>query len=174
MWDNKRGQIGEAKNQRFSLAPIFLNKRGQIGETMTWVIATLVIVVILSISIFATSFASKTTKKIIYLNDKEKDFIATKSITSFLRNETNVELLENEDPKGFEEKLKSFLKILPGSTTGGQGGWNFERDYSGGTEEVLTYSLIPNVFGQYDYFEIKMLTKLIKLRFWEECQGKCR
>ena len=148
------------------------NKRGQIGETMTWIIATLVIVVILSISVLVTIPLGS--EKKIKIEDKEKDFLATKSITSFLRNETNVELLKNEDPKVFEEKLKNFLKILPSSTSGGQGGWNFERDSSGETEEVLTYSLIPNVFGQYDYFEIKMFTKLIKLRFWEECQGKCR
>ena len=151
------------------------NKKGQIGETMTWIVATLIIIVILSISIFATSIlALGSTKKLIYLEDKEKDFLATKSITSFLRNSDNVGLLENEDPEVFEEKLKTFLKILPSSTIGGQGGWNFERDYSGETEGVLTYSLIPNVFGQYDYFEIKVSTKLIKLRFWEECQGKCK
>ena len=44
------------------------NKKGQIGETMTWIVATLIIIVILSISIFATSIlALGSTKKLIYL-----------------------------------------------------------------------------------------------------------
>ena len=33
----------------------YLSKRGQIGETMTWVIATIVIILILAIAIFVTS-----------------------------------------------------------------------------------------------------------------------
>ena len=148
-----------------------MNCKAQVGTTITWVVATLIIVVVLGISVLATFSVSN--KKLIYLDDKEKDFLATKSITSFLRNQENVELLENENPEVFEEKLKSFLKILPSSTIGGLGGWNFERDYSGETERVSTYLLILN-FGQSDYFEIKMFTKLIKLRFWNECQGKCR
>ena len=56
------------------------DKKAQIADTMTWVVATLVIVVILSISVFFTVGISD--KKLIFLDDKEKDFIATKSITS--------------------------------------------------------------------------------------------
>jgi hypothetical protein len=82
------------------------NKRAQIGDTMTWVVATLVIVVILGILVFATTWISG--NKSIYLEDKEKDFLATKSITSFLRHDYNIGLLESES----YEILKTKLKIL--------------------------------------------------------------
>lgn len=150
------------------------NRRGQVGETMTWVVATLIIVVILSMSILATTILSNSNKKFIFLNDKKKDFIATVSITNFLMNPENVKLLENKNHLVFEGKMKNFLKILPGSTIGGQGGWNFERDSAKETNQVLTYSLIPNVFGQYNYFGTEIFSKKMNLKFWEECQGKCK
>ena len=62
---------------------MFNNKKAQISDTMTWLVATLVIVVVLGISIaFTASFSDS---KLIFLDDKERDFIATKSITNFLK-----------------------------------------------------------------------------------------
>ena len=40
------------------------NKKGQIGETMTWVVATIIIIIILAISIFISSFYLGKSKKI--------------------------------------------------------------------------------------------------------------
>ena len=94
------------------------NKKAQIADTMTWVVATLVIVVILGILVFATYFVSN--KNIIFIEDKQKDFIATKSITSFLRNSENVGLLNENDKeknyKGFGEKMKKMLDNIPESS----------------------------------------------------------
>lgn len=42
------------------------NKKAQIGETMTWVFATLIIIIILSISIYAATLLAKTTKFVQY------------------------------------------------------------------------------------------------------------
>ena len=87
------------------------NKKGQIGETITWVIATLVIVVILLISIsFTFPLGSE---KNIKIKDKEKDFLATKSITSFLRNPDNVGSLELKDYEKFEIEITKLVNTLP-------------------------------------------------------------
>lgn len=37
----------------------FLNKKGQLGETMTWIVATLVILVLLALSLYAADFLAK-------------------------------------------------------------------------------------------------------------------
>ncbi len=114
------------------------NKRAQIGDAMTWMVATLVIVAILGISVSVTYSISD--KKTIILGDKEKDFIATKSITNFLGNGKSVKLLKADKSKIFEEKIKSFLNTLSvnsprtlsekrqiSSTIGKkEGGWNLE------------------------------------------------
>ena len=91
-----------------------LNKRGQMADTMTWVVATLVIVVILGILVFVTMGISG--DKPIFLEDKKKDFIATKSITSFLSDDENVGLLKEDNKEKnyaeFGEKMKNLLGVL--------------------------------------------------------------
>lgn len=64
-----------------------LNKKlGQIGETMTWFVATVIIVVILLISIFvATSFLSK--NKEINFVAKQNDILASESFFAYLLTE---------------------------------------------------------------------------------------
>jgi len=57
------------------------NKKAQIGETLTWVVATIVIIVILGVSIFIVSIHLKDKKFVI---DKKSDLIATKSLTAYL------------------------------------------------------------------------------------------
>ena len=143
------------------------NKRGQLGETMTWIVATLIIVVILSITILvAVPLGSN---KQIKIEDKEKDFLATKSITSFLGNGENVELLNNGNYEAFKESTGELVKNFPKPVKGGAGSWNFEID---GVDLSSNYKLLLN-FGQYDYFETDILFNKIKLKYWLECQGKC-
>ena len=63
------------------------NKRGQIGETMTWVVATIIVVVLLTIFIYASSALAKT--KNLSLTDlkisldKTKDIVNTKSLFAY-------------------------------------------------------------------------------------------
>ncbi len=69
------------------------NKNAQIAETMTWVVATIVIIVVLSFSILVS---------VNIFDDKEfevkrnSDLLATKSLTSFL-------LTEKDGKKVFEQ-----------------------------------------------------------------------
>jgi len=169
------------------------NKRAQVGDAMTWMVATLVIVAILGISVSVTYSISD--KKTIILGDKEKDFIATKSITNFLENRENVGLLNEENSKISKEKIKLFLNTLSvnsprtlseitqiSSAVGKkEGGWNLEID--GSKKKVkITTSAVYNQVGNVEFptrsksnFELRFSFGKKKLRFWAECTGgKCK
>jgi len=147
-----------------------LNKKAQVGDTITWIVATLIIVVVLGISVFATISVSN--KKTIFLDDKEKDFIATKSITNFLRNQENVVFLESENYGVFEKKATTLFDTLPSAPRFGSGGWNFI--ISEGEEEIIQIFNKRFVVGQYNFFDTEITFKQLKLRFWNECEGRCR
>lgn len=83
------------------------NKKAQVSDTITWLVATMIIVVVLSISVFFTISISN--QKKLFLEDREKDFLATKSITGFLRE--NVDLLEGKT--GTDNSVEKLLEILP-------------------------------------------------------------
>jgi len=152
------------------------NKKGQIGETMTWIVATLIIVVILSISIFATSIlALGSTKKLIYLEDKEKDFLATKSITSFLRNQKNVDLLENGNYGDFKIKNKKLTEVMQRSSL--QSAWDFELSEKEEVKiEIIHASPAPVSSLVINAFEINIFLKQtqIELKYWKKCKDICK
>jgi len=58
------------------------NRRAQIAETITWIFATLVIVAVLAISLFASSLYLKDSKDIAFF--KRIDVLASKSLFSYL------------------------------------------------------------------------------------------
>jgi hypothetical protein len=59
------------------------NKKAQIGETMTWIVATIIIIVVLSIFIYTSDLLSKTKNLTLADSkislDKDKDIIKIKS-----------------------------------------------------------------------------------------------
>ncbi len=77
------------------------DKRSQIGETMTWIVATIIIIVVLSISIFiATSYLGGS-KKADFLA-KRSDLLASESFFAYLltedsKGQTVYEQLKNEE-----------------------------------------------------------------------------
>lgn len=86
------------------------NKRGQIGETMTWMVATIVIIVILGASIFIVSSGYKGKKK-IEISESKVDLLVTKSLSGYLAKENNFnDLKENGDFN--EENCASIKEIL--------------------------------------------------------------
>jgi len=92
---------------------MFSNKRGQIGETMTWVVATIIIIVILGIAIFIVSSSPfKGVKKLESKNIKA-DLLVTKSLLGYLSTENNYnELNSNGDfNEGNCELIKSILRL---------------------------------------------------------------
>ena len=148
----------------FSNASFTMNHKAQIGETITWVVATLIIIVVLSISVLATFSVSN--KKIIFLDDKGKDLIATKSITSFLKG--NVGLLESNDYNAFEEKIKILMEDFPDITVDG-----FELHEGDEKKiEIFTSRLLRSPIAI--KFETNILFGQTELKFWSICRERCR
>jgi hypothetical protein len=57
---NKKGQVVETKNWKFLSSSIFpKTRKGQVAETVTWVVATMIIILILIVSIFISVSLSK-------------------------------------------------------------------------------------------------------------------
>ncbi len=107
-----------------------MNNRGQIGETMTWVVGTLVIIVILAISIFIVSsrvFENDRTIKAVNLNS---NLLVTKSLLGYLSTGDNFEQLRNE--KTYLENPSSIVKIDKTLAQKVLFGLYKDKDYSAG------------------------------------------
>lgn len=88
------------------------NRKGQIGETLTWVVATLIIIFIVVVSLFivSTSSAFKRNNYESVYYEKTSDILATKSFAGYLltkNNEKNVfqQLREEENLNEFNGNL---------------------------------------------------------------------
>ncbi|MEK6817623.1 MAG: hypothetical protein AABX80_02370 [Nanoarchaeota archaeon] len=85
-----------------------LNKRAQASEAMTWVVATLIIIVLLGISIYAASFLSKS-KVIDYkTEDRSQDIVMEESLFSYFLVQDSVfqnKIFESLEKMSQEEKF---------------------------------------------------------------------
>lgn len=166
IFNDKRAQVGMFKY-------INLSKRGQIGETMTWIVATIIIVVVLGISILLSTSISNSKEN--YQFDKEKDFLATKSITNFLSEEKNLQILENSQNEIQSKKIENFLLTLPVKSItfpiNSEGAWSLEIDKGDSSKTIkpnLALGILP------DFFEFKTNKDNLKLTFWAECPATCK
>ncbi|MBU4069719.1 MAG: hypothetical protein KJ646_01945 [Nanoarchaeota archaeon] len=66
-----------------------LNKKAQISNTMTWIIATIVVIVMLMIFIYTSSLLAKTTKINYEESKKQVDWIKSKTSLAYLIKEDN-------------------------------------------------------------------------------------
>lgn len=86
------------------------NKKAQISDTLNWIVATLVIVVILSICLFLVW--GDILKNNLFFRDKQKDFIVTNSFTNFVKD--NFELVkssvEDDEYSLLKKESQNFLK----------------------------------------------------------------
>jgi len=85
------------KNLQRVFYPATISKKAQIGETITWVVATVIIIVILILSIFIAGFVGKD-KEFQILS--KKDLLATKSLSGYL-------LTQNDSGEKVFEQLKN-------------------------------------------------------------------
>ena len=110
---------------------INLPKRGQIGETMTWIIATLIIIVVLAVSIFIASASVEKFKRIQQASFQTADVLASKSMFSYLSTKDSEGKTIYEQLKG-EGNLNEFngnfaLKIFRGL---------YQKDYLGNPNNI--------------------------------------
>lgn len=139
------------------------NKRAQIGETMTWVVATLVIIVVLAVTI---GISKTINTDVAFRSDKGKDLFATISITNFLSNKANSDLLSSGNYDSFNEKARIFMDTLQPEDTLGNFGWNLEVSKAG--ENLYTYSS-GFLSDRFSPFHSINFIKDIKLDFWGSC-----
>ena len=87
-----------------------LNKRGQTSEAMTWVVATLIIIVLLGISLYAASLLSKL-KIIDYgVEERTQDIVMEESLFSYFSVQDSAVqniIFENLEKMNQEEKFYS-------------------------------------------------------------------
>ena len=104
------------------LNSVFKNKRAQIGETMTWIVATLVIVVILGISVFVAVPLKGFNGFKFY---RKADFLATKSFVNYLSKNGIYDKIKQEKKipdDGLKEKIENF----------------YQSNYDGGAQFYIT------------------------------------
>ena len=117
---NKRGTRACTRNNVNNYTNQLLScKRSQTSEAMTWVVATLIIIVLLGISIYAASFLSKS-KVMKYKTEKRsQDILMEKSLFSYFLVQNSIlqekifESLEkmNQEEKFYEEFNSKFQQI---------------------------------------------------------------
>ena len=143
-------------------------KKAQIGETMTWVVATIIIIVILGIAIFFVQFNLKDRKFIPFLSN---DLIVTKSAIGFLKYDSNFQLIKNSIKNDnydlLKPKVESFLKTIPGHRS-----WNFRIFVNNklGKDSSIVHSF-PSSDSKYAYFTFNLGADKINLKF-DEGRGK--
>ncbi len=59
------------------------DKNAQIGETVTWMVATIIIVAVLIISLFVAFGLAKTKKKLPFIEKRKSDILMEKSLFTY-------------------------------------------------------------------------------------------
>lgn len=131
----------------------FDNSRGQIGETMTWMVGTIVIIVILTIAIFIVQFSLSKREFVPYTTN---DLIVTKSAVSFLKHNSNFENLRNsiisDDYNLIKPNLQGFLEGISTDKT-----WDFRifvNDHLRGNSVISNAPLLTNRSSAYFQFNL--------------------
>ncbi|HEB46899.1 MAG TPA: hypothetical protein ENI22_00325 [Candidatus Pacearchaeota archaeon] len=128
-----------------------LNKNAQVGETVTWIVATVIIVLILGVSIFLSSTYLGESKNVGSAFYQPKDTLASKSLFSYMLtkntdginvyeqliendlNESNGELAVGIFEEFYGEEYNSvWLGILEGFTTA-----TVKNDYFGSRPDLI-------------------------------------
>ena len=120
---NKKAQTGDS------------SKRGQMGETITWVVATLIIVVILAVSLLVSSLVFGDEKSLGFL--KTTDVLASKSLFSYL-------LTKDADENNVYAQLKNQENL--NEFSGNLGKSIFQKYYGSEYEDVWVGIILDRKF----------------------------
>lgn len=102
---------------------LFSSKKAQVASGITWVAATLVIIAILSISIYAASLMSKTKVAEYSIEDREEDAVVVRSILTYFVLEDSglksnlLEAMRSKDQAGhyyidFDSEFNKINKVV--------------------------------------------------------------
>ena len=132
---------------------------------MTWITATLIIVVVLAVTV---GISKNINTYVGVVPDKEKDYFATISLANFLSNDENSNLLVSENYDSFNKKAEVFMQNLQPEIKFGGWGWNLEISKSGNP----IYSYSSSFLGSnldFSVFRSINFIKDLKLDFWGGC-----
>jgi hypothetical protein len=130
---------------------MFNSKKAQISDTMSWIVATIIIVLILSIPILLINFGSLKGKSFCFL--RLQDLIATKSMSGYLYQNYNslVQMVKDEDNKGVQETKDSLDSFIASLSRGEREKWF--SDINGGGENFPKEKILNDKFDTSFYLD---------------------
>ena len=137
------------------------NKKAQIGETMTWVVATLIIIVILGVSIFIVQFSLSKKEFVLFATN---DLIVTKSVVSFLSYGSNFNDLENSINNDNYDLLKPRIEFFLGSISLNNA-WDFRVFVNDNLKRNSVVLNLPDLETSKSYFQFNIGEDEIGLNF---------
>jgi hypothetical protein len=151
---------------------MFNLKKAQISDTLSWIVATIIIILILSVPILLTKLGAINPKKISF--ERVQDPIATKSISGYLLQNYGA-VIEKEIAQekvsisNLDNSISPFLVSLNRSKAEG---WNMVINSE--NKEVYrksTYSLVSFDSEHFEnFFYFYKSGKEVMLKFWMEGQ----
>lgn len=149
--------------------------KGQISQTMTWVVATIIIIIILVASYFIAHGDLISTDP--SLPDKQKDFVGTKSIDNFMSENNRLQLVRDAvnggDYSEFDEFFRPVLENLYSEFCSlgcrYDGSWNVRVSKKGSplSEHALYLFDLGDENKYYHEILIDNGDGKIKLEFWK-------
>ena len=88
---------------------IFLNKRGQVGETITWIVATVIIIFILGTTLFVAEFSLAKNKEVSQTT--QVDTLVSKSFFSYLLTDEVYDKIKSP-PEGLDDETGNLAKEI--------------------------------------------------------------
>lgn len=91
------------------MSKIFLNKRGQVGETITWIVATIIIIFILGTTLFVAEFSLAKNKEVSQTT--QVDTLVSKSFFSYLLTDEVYDKIKSP-PEGLDDETGNLAKEI--------------------------------------------------------------
>lgn len=169
------------------------SKKAQISDTLSWMVATIIIVLILGVPVFLVSKGMINPQRVIF--ERVQDTIATKAISGYLLKESSFITSELKDGKLSSETdtdTKKRLNLFLYSLTRNENveGWNllifapskesssslwnqfFSSDKKLYTQISYNVLFKEGVFSNFFYIQDTPENDFLVFKFWKEMQGK--
>lgn len=140
---------------------MYKNKKATIGATMTWVVATIIVLFVIIIFVYASKVQSLgSIKGSFYTRHKLTEINKEQMLLALLKTEIDDKKVEDyiilEDYKGLEKKIKPILEKFPGHK---DGNWVFII-YQDGDEKLRVgeiFSIARDINPSFAYFSNKKI-----------------
>jgi len=138
--------------------------RGQTGETLTWVVATIIIILILVISFVIVEFSFSNRQMVKYLSN---DVIVTKSAIAFFNEDDNFDILKDSINNDNYDLIKPRVeKFLGGISSDNEQDFRVLVDGKLQDNSVVQNNFHGLANNRRSFFEFNLDGKKIILRFY--------